>query len=94
MRFKDASSKGFAQICNFKSFQRALHNWKLLLFLAMIGSICACESTHYSVAVARGPDHVTFAQRHDSFDEDDYLVDCALDAGRPDNCRIIDLEAE
>jgi hypothetical protein len=64
--------------------------------MLVVGSaLWACTPPHYSVGVARGPDHVTFAQRHHNVQHNDYLVDCAIDAnGRPTKCKTIELVAE
>lgn len=47
--------------------------WILLLLLT---ALLGCAPKHFSAAVAYGPDHVTFAQRHPHAERDDYLLDC------------------
>jgi hypothetical protein len=51
----------------------------MLLFL--IGALAGCAPSHFSVAVAYGPNHVTFAQCHRNADQDDYLLDCPVSPG-------------
>lgn len=48
-----------------------------MLLTALVG----CAPRHFSAAVAYGPDHVTFAQRHPNLDNDDYLLDCRVSPG-------------
>jgi hypothetical protein len=66
-------------------------------FIAMVcGSLggFACQPDHYSVAAARGPNNITFAQRAPNT-APDYLVDCQVDpAGKPANCSKVVLPAE
>jgi hypothetical protein len=66
-----------------------------LVLVVVLGCV-GCTPPHYSVAVTRGPTHVTYAQRHHEIAHPDYLVDCALAAdGTPtDNCAIVPLEAK
>lgn len=61
---------------------------RLLLVAVLASATCfACAPPDYSVGVARGPDHITFAQRRTNSREVDYLVDCAIDpAGKPTRC--------
>jgi hypothetical protein len=62
-----------------------------LLFVALLG----CTPPHYSVDVARGQNHVTFAQRHHDQSKNDYLVDCKVDAsGAYKDCYTIELKGE
>ena len=47
--------------------------------------------THYSVAVAQGPTHTTFAQRNPHL-KDDYLVDCKNNSdGTVYDCYVVKL---
>ena len=64
-----------------------------ILGAALIAS--ACTPPHYSVAVARGPGHVTFGQRHHDPEKNDYLVDCRVAAdGAVADCQPIPLESK
>jgi hypothetical protein len=61
------------------------------LLSALAGA--ACAPAHYSVSAARGPDHITFAQRNP--EGHDYLVDCPVDpAGKPTSCSAVKLPSE
>ncbi len=62
--------------------------------LGVAWALAGCAPPHYSVGVAHGPTHVTYAQRHHDAKENDYLVDCQVDAqGNRSNCVIIPLPA-
>jgi len=66
----------------------------ILLGLTALGLLgVGCAPPHYSVSVARGPAHITYAQRHHNLYTNDYLVDCEIDeAGNRSNCEIIELK--
>ena len=61
-------------------FRHARMKWvcSCLLFLPVLVACSGCTPPpHYSVSVAQGPTHTTFAQRNlPGSGKDDYLVDC------------------
>jgi hypothetical protein len=69
---------------------------RFLLVAVVASATCiACAPPYYSVGVARGPDHITFAQRRPDVQDLDYLVDCAIDAaGKPTRCTTVLLPGE
>jgi|GEM_PF-4463560 len=74
--------------------QEIILRLKFIAGLVFTNAVCACTPPHYSVGVARGPDHITYAQRNDG-DHNDYLLDCATNSsGQPSNCKTIELPAE
>jgi hypothetical protein len=69
--------------------------WAMSAGLALMLIAGACASPHYSVSVARGKNHVTFAQRHHEARHNDYLVDCKMaENGALTDCYIIELKGE
>ncbi len=54
------------------------------------GALSGCTPPHYSVAVASTADRVVYAQRHPKTHVD-YLVDCQMVKGVPQNCQTIPL---
>ena len=62
-----------------------------LLFLLGVFAGSGCAPPHYSVSVAQGPTHTTFAQRYPGT-RDDYLVDCKNDSsGNLSDCYVVKL---
>jgi hypothetical protein len=69
--------------------------WTVATCVATTPLVMACSPPHYTVAVARGPTHVTYAQRHAKVSQPDYLVDCLIGPdGRPTHCAIVPLEED
>jgi hypothetical protein len=65
----------------------------LKLVSAALPLATACVPPHFSVAVARGPTHVTYARRSAYGTRSDYLVDCALAPDdQPATCDVVPLE--
>jgi len=61
-----------------------------LLFLGLV-AWSGCSRAHYSISVAQGPTHTTFAQRNPQI-KDDYLVDCKNNAdGTLYDCYVVTL---
>lgn len=66
---------------------------RLLRWLCATGALFAtgCTPQHFPMAVAASPTHITYAERRFGL-EDDYLVDCAVDAtGQRSSCDVVAL---
>jgi hypothetical protein len=86
---------GWASLLERSTVVSSMRIGSLVALIAAIGGT-ACTPPHYSVGVARGPTHITYAQRHHDVNFPDYLVDCELDPdGTPsDKCTTVPLEAD